>query len=204
MGNSAFGTIIEIGNILVSEDVVFECFSCDYAACKGQCCISGDAGAPLKEEELECLERGYDAYAPLMRPQGRAAVEATGFFEVDRDGNLVTPVVPVTHECAYAHFEADGSCLCAIERCFFAGKCDWQKPISCRLYPIRVTPLTGGGLALNLHRWDICRDAYAKGKKEGTRVYQFLREPLTEAFGEEFYAALEAAAAMLLRPDSGI
>ena len=76
--------------------------------------------------------------------------------------------------------------------------------MSCRLYPIRVTELTGGGLALNLHRWDICRDAYIKGEREGVRVYQFLREPLTEAFGEEFYEALDAAAAMLLRPDSGI
>lgn len=203
MGNGAFGTIIEIGNILVSEDVVVEYFSCDYGACKGQCCISGDAGAPLKEEELEALERGYEAYSPLMRPQGRDAVDAKGFFEVDRDGELVTPVVPMTHECAYAHFEADGSCLCAIERCWYQGGCDWKKPISCRLYPIRVTPLTGGGLALNLHRWDICRDAYAKGKRVGVRVYEFLREPLVEAFGEEFYEALEAAAKLIL-PDSGI
>ena len=204
MDKNRFGTIIEIGRILVSEDVVDTFFSCDYAACKGQCCISGDAGAPLKEEELESLERGYEAYSPLMRPQGREAVDAKGFVEVDRDGELVTPVVPVSHECAYAHFEEDGSCLCSIERCFFAGKCDWRKPMSCRLYPIRVTELTGGGLALNLHRWDICRDAYLKGEREGVRVYQFLREPLTEAFGEEFYEALDAAAAMLLRPDSGI
>ena len=193
-----FGTIIEIGDILVSEEVVTEFFACDYAACKGCCCIIGDSGAPLQEEELEPLERYYDQYAPLMREQGRAAVQEKGFFEIDRDGDLVTPVVPVSEECAFCHFDAAGNCFCAIERQFCQGRIPFRKPQSCSLYPIRVVDLGGGRKGLNLHRWSICKDAFAKGQKEKVRVYEFLREPLTEAFGQEFYSALEAAAKMLI------
>ena len=133
-----------------------------------------------------------------MRPQGRAAVETKGFFEIDRDGDLVTPVVPGSEECAYCHFDENGNCFCAIERQFCKGLSTFRKPISCSLYPIRVVELGGDRLGLNLHRWHICKDAYAKGKKEEIRVYEFLREPLVEAFGEEFYSALSAAAKMLI------
>lgn len=193
-----FGTIVEIGDILVSEDVIMEFFACDYPVCKGKCCIVGDSGAPLKEEELEPLEVNYAHYSPLMRPEGRAAVEAKGFFEIDREGDIVTPLVEGSEECVFCHFEADGSCLCSIERQFEKGHGTFRKPISCSLYPIRVVDLGGGRLGLNLHRWDICREAYAKGRREGIRVYQFLRGPLTEAFGQEFYSALSEAARMLI------
>ena len=193
-----FGTIIEIGDVLVSEDVVMEFFACDYPVCKGKCCIIGDSGAPLKEEELEPLEANYPIYSPLMREQGRAALDAKGFFEIDRDGDLVTPVVDGSEECAYCHFTADGSCMCAIEKKFCEGKGTFHKPISCSLYPIRVADLGGGRVGLNLHRWAICKEAYEKGRREGIRVYEFLRGPLTEAFGQEFYSALEEAARMLI------
>ena len=193
-----FGTIIEIGDVLVSEDVVLEYFACDYPKCKGCCCIIGDSGAPLKGEELEPLEANYPYYQELMRPEGRAAVEAKGFFEIDRDGDLVTPLVAGSEECAFCHFDSQGNCLCAIERQFCKGLGKFRKPISCSLYPIRVVDLGGGRVGLNLHRWHICKDAYEKGRREGIRVYEFLRGPLTEAFGQEFYSALSAAAKMLI------
>ena len=188
MGREQFGTIVQIGDILVSEEVVLEYFACDYAACRGACCIVGDSGAPLEEHETESLERDYPAYRDNMTPAGRAAVDAKGFFEVDRDNDIVTPLVPQSCECAFCHFGPGGECLCAIE---MAGR---VKPVSCSLYPIRVTKLTGGGKALNLHRWEICKTAFEKGAREGIRVYQFLKNPLTNAFGEDFYEALCAAA----------
>ena len=187
MGKGRVGTIIQIGDILVSEDVVLEYFACDYAACRGACCIEGDSGAPLEEAEIERLERDYPAYQALMSPQGRAAVEAKGFFEVDRDNDIVTPL-EASKACAFCHYASDGALLCAVE---MAG---CRKPASCSLYPVRVTKLTGGGLALNLHRWDICKAAFDKGARERIRAYQFLKKPLTDAFGAEFYEALEAAA----------
>ena len=191
---SEFGTIVQIGDILVSEEVVLEYFACDYEKCKGVCCIEGDCGAPLEEAELPLLERDYAAFAPLMRACGRDAVADKGFFELDIEGDIVTPVTARDKDCAYTHYDTDGNCLCAIEKCFFAGGCAFRKPQSCRLYPIRITKLTGGGLAFNLHRWGICKDAFEKGRLEGIRVYQFLKEPLTELFGEEFYRDLCAAA----------
>lgn len=196
--NNKFGTIIQIGDVLVSEDVVTEHFACDYAVCKGCCCIIGDSGAPLEESELEPLEEGYPVYSKLMRPQGRAQIGREGFFSIDRDGDIVTPVVDQTEECAYTTFDEDGNCFCSIERCFFQETCKFRKPQSCWLYPVRVTRLTGGGKALNLHRWGICKDAYEKGRREGIRVYEFLREPLTAVFGEDFYAALSYAATNIL------
>lgn len=206
MEKSPFGTIIQIGDILVSEEVVTEFFACDYGACRGACCIEGDSGAPLDEREPDALERDFPAYCGYMTPQGRTAVDAKGFFEIDRDGDIVTPLVSPrksetaggldpadARECAFCHFGADGGCLCAIET---AGR---TKPVSCSLYPIRVTRLTGGGLALNFHRWEICKPAFERGAREGIRVYQFLKNPLTNAFGEDLYEALSAAATHLLR-----
>ena len=189
-----FGTIVQIGDVLVSEDVFMECFSCDYEKCRGKCCIVGECGAPLEEYELDELERVYPVCSPLMKPEGCAAVDAKGFFEIDFEGDIVTPLTEGTQECAFCHFDKDGNCLCSIEMKFLKGECDFRKPISCSLYPIRITKLTGGGQALNVHRWDICKDAFEKGKREGVRVYQFLKEPLTRLYGEEFYKALCAAA----------
>ncbi len=194
MKKREFGTIIQIGDILVSEDVVTEFFSCDYRSCKGICCIEGDGGAPLEESEIAAVGEAYPAFSSLLREEGRKAVAEKGFFEIDRDGDIVTPLTPGTGECAYTHFDEDGCCFCAMERCFLSGGCSFRKPVSCRLYPVRVTRLPGGGTALNLHRWKICRDAYANGAKEHVRVFEFLREPLTDVFGEEFYSALSAAA----------
>lgn len=187
MRKEDFGTIIEIGDVLVSEDVVCEFFACDYPVCKGACCIAGDSGAPLEEDELPALERDYPSLCAFMSAAGRAAAEESGFFAIDRDGDLVTPLVPGTEECAYCHWQGD-NCLCAIE------KAGLVKPISCALYPIRVKKFKGGGMALNLHRWDICKCAFERGRREGIRVYQFLREPLIQRFGQDFYEALSAAA----------
>ena len=192
-----FGTIVRIGDVLVSEDVILEYFACDYPVCRGKCCIVGDSGAPLKEEELDPIEAAYDVFSPLMRPEGRQAVEEKGFFEIDRDGDLVTPLVPGSEECAYCLFE-DGNCLCSMERQYFAGKCAFRKPISCQLYPIRVVTLWDGCVGLNLHRWDICRCAFEKGRREGIRVYEFLREPLIRAYGADFYEGLCAAAQQVI------
>lgn len=196
---AAFGTILQIGDILVSEEVITSWFACDYGACKGACCIEGDSGAPLEESEPALLESDYPAYSPLMSEAGRRTVEGKGFFEIDIQKDMVTPVVPGSQECAYTHFAEDGSCLCAIEKCYFAGGCRMRKPRSCSLYPIRVTPLTGGGQALNFHRWSICKAAFERGEREGIRAWQFLRGPLTEYYGADFYDALCAGAAQVLK-----
>lgn len=197
--DNGYEAILQIGDILVSGEIVTECFACDYDSCGGVCCVEGDSGAPLEEREIELLERHYGDYSPMMTPAGRAAVERKGFFEIDVQQDIVTPLVDGSEACAYETRGEDGRHLCAIEKCFLAGKCPWRKPVSCSLYPIRVTRLTGGGMALNLHRWSICSGAFAKGRREGVRVYQFLRRPLTECFGADFYEALRAGAQLALK-----
>ncbi|MBR1795336.1 MAG: DUF3109 family protein [Bacteroidales bacterium] len=196
-----FGTIVQIGDILVSEDVILEYFACDYPVCRGKCCIVGDSGAPLLEEELDPIEANYDVFSPLMREEGRQAVREKGFFEIDRDGDLVTPLVPGSEECAFCHFE-DGNCLCSIERQFFAGKSTFRKPISCQLYPVRAVRMRNGTIGLNLHRWDICACAFEKGRREGIRAYEFLKDPLTEAYGADFYEALCVATKQVIAESS--
>ena len=191
------GTIIEIDDCLVSEEILTEYFACDYEKCKGCCCVIGDSGAPMEECEAGAIEKNYPIFSPIMTDAGRAAVASKGFFEIDMDGDMVTPLVPGSEECAYTIFDEEGNCFCSMERCWFQGKGDFRKPISCWLYPIRITQLRNGMRALNLHRWHICQDAFARGRNEKIRVYQFLREPIERYFGEDFYTALDEAAKML-------
>ena len=189
--------IVEIGNCLVSSEIITEYFACDYEACKGCCCIIGDSGAPMEAGEETLFEQEYRGYENLLTPEGKEALDKQGFAVTVRDGDLVIPLAN-KEDCAYTCFDDNGNCFCAVEKAFYAGKSKFQKPISCRLYPIRVSTLSNGMLALNLHRWQICRDAFKKGEKEKIPVYKFLREPLIHRFGEEFYSSLEEAANNLL------
>ena len=149
-------TMVIIDDKIVSSEIFTEYFACDYAVCGGACCIIGDSGAPMEEDEPERIEANYGRFSPLMSPEGRAVVEEKGFFEIDSDGDMVTPLVPGREECAYAACDEDGNWFCTIERSWCRGGSDFVKPISCRLYPIRVSRLSNGMIALNLHRWNIC------------------------------------------------
>jgi len=189
-----YNAIIQIDDCLISSEILTEYFACDYGKCKGCCCVIGDSGAPLDEAEPAAIEKNYPLFSSLMSTAGRSAVAEKGFFEIDGDGDMVTPLVPGSEECAYASFDDSGNCFCSMERRWSGGQGDFRKPISCWLYPIRVSVLGNGMRALNLHRWDICKDAFAKGKEENVRVYEFLREPIEQYFGKEFYEALEEAA----------
>ncbi|MCI1639935.1 MAG: DUF3109 family protein [Bacteroidales bacterium] len=187
------GAIISIGDCLVHGDVISEYFCCDYQACKGACCVAGESGAPLDVSEVRILERYYPCYSGLMGPDGRKAVSGRGFFEIDSDGDVVTPVVEGSGECAYSFFDEDENCRCSIERSFISGKCPFRKPVSCSLYPIRVTKLESGFLELKLHRWEICKNAFELGKDKNIRVFEFLHDAIAARFGEEFYSALSEA-----------
>ena len=186
--------IIQIDDCLVSSEILTEYFACDYAVCKGACCVAGDSGAPLEECEPEALEKNFLEYSPLMSDKGREMASSGTFSVTDSDGDLVTPLVQGSEECIFSNFDRDGNCFCTVERCWMNEHGDFRKPISCWLYPVRVSSLGSGLRALNLHRWDICKCAFEKGRKEGIHVYEFLKEPLIRFFGEEFYEELEAAA----------
>ena len=187
--------MIQIGNKLVSLDLFEKKFVCNLNACKGACCVNGDAGAPLDDEEREILDKEYVNFKGMLSGQGRKAIEKQGKWVSDDDGDWVTPLNN-GKECAYTIFE-NGIAKCGIEQAWSKGLTNFQKPVSCHLYPIRVTKLNTH-LALNYHNWIICQSALISGKKLGTPVYKFLKSPIIRAFGEDFYNELEKVARELL------
>ena len=184
--------MIQIDDKLIFEDLFSEEFVCNLAKCKGICCVEGDAGAPLEEDETKILDEIYPKIKPYLRPEGIQAIEEQGTYTLDFEGDLVTPLVN-NAECAYVIFDEKGYTKCAIEKAYEDGVIDWQKPISCHLYPIRITEYSNFS-AINYHEWDICSDACTLGKELGVKVYQFLKKPLIRKYGEEFYQTLSEAA----------
>ncbi len=181
--------LVEVKDKVVSTQIFDRKFVCDLSACKGACCIEGDAGAPLTLEEVDLLEENLEAIKPYMRDEGISAVDSTGVFYMDQDNDPVTTLVNDA-ECAFVYFDNKGITKCAIERAHFEGKLDFKKPISCHLYPIR-TKKFNDFTALNFDEWKICAPACDCGDKLDVPVYKFLKEPLVRAFGKEFFKELE-------------
>lgn len=181
--------MIEVENKLISKDVFEKQFVCDLNACKGACCVEGDAGAPLEKQELKQIEEAYDAVKPYMRKEGIKAVEKHGKHTVDSfDGEHVTPLVN-NKECAYVTFDENNKALCAIEQAYRDGKTDFMKPISCHLYPIRIQKYRDFD-AVNYDKWEICDAACTLGKTLQIPVYQFAKDALIRKYGEKWFAEL--------------
>ncbi|MEG0453950.1 MAG: DUF3109 family protein, partial [Bacteroides sp.] len=183
--------MIQIDDIVISLDVLREKFLCNLDACKGECCIEGDAGAPVELDEIAKLEEVLPIVWDALSPEAHAVIEKQGVVYADRDGDMVTSIVN-GKDCVFTCYDERGYCYCAIEKAYREGKTDFYKPISCHLYPIRVGDY-GPYKAVNYHRWSVCQAAVLLGKKENVAVYQFLKEPLIRKFGEAWYQELEIA-----------
>lgn len=180
--------LVEIQDKIVSTQIFERKFVCDLNACKGACCIHGDAGAPITIEEASLLEDDLEKIKPYMRAEGIAAVEKIGVFYVDPENDFGTTLVN-NEECAFVFFDDKGITKCAIEAAYNDGKTAFKKPISCHLYPIRLKQFEDF-IAVNYDHWDICAPACQCGEKLDVPVFRFLKEPLIRAFGEEFYNEL--------------
>lgn len=181
--------MVEVGKTIVAEGVFREAFVCDLTACQGACCVEGDSGAPLSDEETGVLESIRSAVDPYLNDTGRAALDRQGAWITDVDGEKVTPLIAPGAACAYAVFDSRGTALCAIEQAHKDGVIDFKKPISCHLYPIRVTRYRSFD-ALNYHRWSVCAPACQLGESLKVPVYKFLKVPLIRAYGEAWYQEL--------------
>lgn len=181
--------LIEVKDKVVSTQIFDRKFVCDLGACKGACCIEGDAGAPLTIEEVDVLEENLDVIKPYMRKKGIEAVDKTGVFYMDQDNEPVTTLVNGA-ECAFVYFDANGITKCSVEQAYLDGKLEFKKPISCHLYPIR-TKVFKDFTALNYDEWKICKPACECGEKLDVPVFKFLKEPIIRAFGEEFFEELK-------------
>ena len=184
--------MIEILNTLVSLDLFKEFFCCDLERCHGICCVEGDAGAPVSIEEVGLLEDALDVVWDDLKPQAQQQIEHEGVVYPDKDGELVTQIVD-NKDCVFVKSSDTPCTLCAIDSAYRCGKLHWQKPISCALYPVRLSQV-GGMTAVNVHRWDICQPARDLGKKLQMPVYQFLKEPLIRRFGQAWWDECEVAA----------
>ena len=182
--------MILVQHTVISDDIRDHPFVCNLTACHGACCVEGDQGAPLETDELAVLARIYPQVAPFLSVEGRAEIEKSGTHVVESDGTLATPTIG-GRECAYALWDEKMVLKCGIEQAYRAGVIDFPKPISCHLYPIRITKYDGFE-ALNYDRWDICAPACANGRALGVPVYRFLKEPLIRRYGPAWYEALEA------------
>lgn len=182
--------MIFIDDIIVSDDIVTEKFICDLEKCKGGCCVDGDAGAPLAKNELKKIKEAYKVVKDELSAEALAEIKRVGTHTTDPDFGYVTPAID-GGICVYGYTDEKGIVKCLIEKAYNEGKIDFKKPISCHLYPIREVK-TKEHIALNYEpRETLCQPGCQLGKKEGVKVYEFLKEPLIRRFGEDFYDALK-------------
>lgn len=190
--------MVEIQDTLVSLDVFAECFCCDLTKCHGECCVEGDAGAPVLMDEIEELEEASETVWDELSAEAQAVISEQGVVYPDRDGELVTSIVN-NKDCVftcYGDYEGEKCCFCAIDRAYREGRCKVQKPISCALYPIRLSKV-GELTAVNYHKWKVCRPAVELGRKLGIPVYKFLKEPLVRRFGQAWWDECDLVAGEL-------
>ncbi len=193
--------ILQVADVLISSDILTEEFCCDLEVCRGICCVEGDAGAPVNLDEVMEIENSVDAVWQDLSASAQAVIDRQGVAYTDRDGDLVTSIVG-GKDCVFTCYDdltlsgdsgsvvVKNCCLCALEKACRAGKTSFVKPISCALYPIREKVFSDGTVALNYHRWDICRCGREKGKQLHLPLYQFLKGPLVRRFGEAWYEEL--------------
>ena len=184
--------MLAIGNTIVSEELIEKKFVCDLTRCKGACCVEGESGAPLEKEERQMLEEVYPVIKDTLTKEGRESIEEQGTWIKDADGDFVTPLVGGYRECAYTLFE-NGIAKCAIEKAFFAGKVNFRKPISCHLYPVRITKYKAYD-AVNYEKWSVCKPACKLGESLKVPVYVFVKDALIRKYGVEWYGELQLTA----------
>ena len=184
--------MIKIGDTLVSIDVIEQYFCCDLDDCKGACCIEGDAGAPITKEEEESIKEALPAVIDQLPKEAIDVINQQGVSYVDEEGDLVTSIIG-NKDCVFCTYDKKGVCLCALEIGYNSGKCAFKKPVSCHLYPVRLTEYPTF-TAVNYDERKICRGAVKLGKEKGIRVYQFLEGPLVRHFGKEWYEELKLVA----------
>lgn len=189
--------MLQIKDTLVSLDLVEEYFKCDLSQCLGQCCVEGEAGAPVTIGEVRAIEDVLPGIYDEMLPGAKRVVEEQGVCYVDEEGDLVTSIVD-GRDCVFTTYAPGGVCLCLLEKAYREGRIPQTKPMSCHLYPVRLDPV-GVMTAVNLHKWNVCKCALKEGRKNRVRAYEFLKEPLTRRFGREWYDELDLTAREYLR-----
>jgi hypothetical protein len=189
--------MFRIENTLVSEEIIEKYFHCNISDCKGACCIKGEAGAPLEKKEAEKLENNYNKISEYLSDNANKLIKSKGSYIKLEEGNIETPLLN-NKACVYVHYESNGSLSCGIEKAFNEKKINFNKPISCHLYPIRIKEYSEF-TAVNYHQWSICSDACSLGAELKKPVFEFVKEALIRKFGNEWYNSLKKISKKLLK-----
>jgi hypothetical protein len=184
--------MIEVGKTIVSLDVLESKFCCDLDHCKGACCVEGDSGAPITPEEAEIIERLYPLFEEYLSETNKAEISRQGFSLIDQDGDLVTPIIG-KNECVFTFVDDSGITLCAIERAYFQKNTEFRKPVSCHLFPIRISEYKRFD-GVNYEKLKICKPGRICGKSNNLPLYKYLKEPLIRKYGEEWYNEISLVA----------
>lgn len=192
--------MLQIDDTLISLDIIERQFICDLPLCKGACCVEGDSGAPLEQHELKELQKVLPEVWNDLSPEAQELIKKQGVAYIDSDGDTVTSIIN-GKDCVFTWYDSDGICKCAIEKAFREGRVSFMKPVSCHLYPIRITHYDTFK-AVNYNKWKICKVAEVLGKKERLPLYKFLKEPLIRKFGEAWYRQLSETAEEWLKQNA--
>ena len=184
--------MFHIEDTLVSLDLIERYFFCNLPVCKGNCCVEGEVGAPLEEDEFRILRKILPAVWDDLSPKAQKVINKQGIGYIDACGEIVTSLVD-GKDCVFTCYDTNRLCRCAIEKAYHEKRIDFPKPISCHLYPVRVTKYKHYP-AVNYHRWKVCRSAEMLGEKTQIPIYRFLREPLIRKFGKKWYDMLDLCA----------
>lgn len=190
--------MIQIDDKIISLDIFEQRFTCDLSKCEGYCCVEGESGAPLEDEETAILEEILPVIRPFLQHDALEVINRVGAWVIDADGDKVTPLIN-GRECVYAYYEGR-ICKCAIEKAYSEKLVNFVKPISCHLYPIRISRFQDFE-ALNYHAWYVCAPARELGRKTGIPLFRFLKEPIIRKYGEAFFSEMEEVEKALLKGD---
>jgi hypothetical protein len=183
--------MLRIEDTIFSLDILEKKFKCNLPLCLGNCCRYGDSGAPLLDTEVHLLEVIWPVVKSYLRSEGVKIIEEKGTRIMDFENDTVTPLID-NRECAYTVLQ-DNIFMCGIEKAWMDGKTNFQKPLSCHLFPILIKQFSGFR-AVNYKELPLCSGGREEGSKEGVYVYEFLKEPLIRAVGEKIYGELCRAA----------
>ena len=178
--------MFEVQNTILSEDIATASFACDLPRCKGACCVVGDAGAPVSEDEIPELEKAYELLKDELHPRARKTVEENNLIQQTSDAQRIS--CRDSEECVFVLYGDDDVAYCAIQKAFLEGRIDWEKPVSCHLYPMRLKKIADFEYANFEYVDELCSAACIKGEKEGIYLSDFLKNALVRRYDEEWYA----------------
>lgn len=187
--------MIIVDEILVSDSIFTEKFTCVLQACLGACCWEGDWGAPLEEGEKEVLTSIREKIRGYIPEESNQVIDEKGMFTYYKEPDKFGTPLLGNGACAFLLFDHDGIGKCGLEQAYRDGVTTFPKPVSCHLYPIRVLEKKElGFVAVNYDKWEICDSACSQGEKTNTPLYTFVKDGIIRKFGQSFYQKLESIA----------